>query len=296
MKANDNGTGGLKTVALRPAGIFGVNDRQAIPGFMAVLASGRANMQIGDNNNIFDWTYVDNVSHAHLLAADKLSEEEKTGGYDVARLGSEHLPPVAGPEEKSRYRVPPTSENRPSPPNAKDYAALLPSTLQVSSENPLNERPVLRNRYDQFFHHVNPDLSCANNPLPESPETNLAEDHIRIAGEAFYITNGQPIPFWDFPRALWAGVGTVIPKNKTRVLSKGFAMTLAGLTETAYWLLGKQSIFTRYRVTYTASSRYYNIEKARRLLDYEPIVGLEEGIRRSVQVSRGISIHHYAEY
>jgi sterol-4alpha-carboxylate 3-dehydrogenase (decarboxylating) len=287
LAANDTSDDeGLRTCALRPAGIFGVNDRQALPGFFQVLATGRANMQIGDNENLFDWTYVDNVAHAHLLAADRLLIP-RTKQYDVSRMAYEHLPPVVGPEEKKlRLRDPPTSEKRPSPPGAKDYAAELPSTLVISEENPLDVRPVVRNKFDQFFHHLNPEISCLNNPLPESTETNLARETLGVAGEAFFITNGQPIPFWDFPRALWAGVGTVIPDEKIWKLSKGFGMTLAGLAENVCWVLGKTSIFTRYRVTYTACARYYNIEKARRILDYEPIVGLNEGIKRSVEVSR----------
>ncbi len=33
---------------------------------------GRTNVQVGDNNNLFDFTYVGNVAHAHLLAAHAL--------------------------------------------------------------------------------------------------------------------------------------------------------------------------------------------------------------------------------
>ncbi len=289
LAANDDESPeGLRTCALRPAGIFGVNDRQALPGFFTVLETGRANVQIGDNENLFDWTYVDNVAHAHLLAADRLLAPPSEQ-YDTARLTYEHLPPCAAPDEKHRYRTPPTSENRPAPPNATDYAAALPSTLKLDDEdgeNELDVRPVLRNKYDAFFHHVNPELACVANPLPEDADTTLARAQLGVAGEAFFITNGQPVPFWDFPRALWAGLGTVIPREKTWVLSKSFGLTLAGLAEGACWLLGRQSIFTRYRVTYTACARYYSIEKARRVLGYEPIVGLEEGIRRSVDVSK----------
>ncbi|KDN47546.1 NAD(P)-binding protein [Tilletiaria anomala UBC 951] len=288
LKANDSESStGLRTVALRPAGIFGVNDRQALPGFFQVLATGRANMQIGDNENLFDWTYVDNVAHAHLLAADKLGEEIRQGkaaSYASERLGYEHLSEkIMAPEEAKRYRSVPTSESRPSPPGATDYAASLPSTLVISEENPLNERPLLRNKFDPFFHHVNPEITSVNNPLPESTETNLACEHLEVSGQAFFITNGQPIPFWDFPRALWAAVGTVVPKEKTWKLSKGVGLFLASAAEWGCWVMGKQPLFTKYKVTYTACARYYNIEKARRLLGYEPIVGLEEGIRRSVQ-------------
>ena len=60
------------TVALRPAGIFGPGDRQLVPGLRSVARLGQSKFQIGDNNNLFDWTYAGNVADAHVLAAQKL--------------------------------------------------------------------------------------------------------------------------------------------------------------------------------------------------------------------------------
>lgn len=60
------------TVALRPAGIFGPGDRQLVPGLRQVAKLGQSKFQIGDNNNLFDWTYAGNVADAHVLAAHKL--------------------------------------------------------------------------------------------------------------------------------------------------------------------------------------------------------------------------------
>jgi len=39
---------------------------------LEIYAQGRTGVQVGDNNNIFDFTYVGNVAHAHLLAASLL--------------------------------------------------------------------------------------------------------------------------------------------------------------------------------------------------------------------------------
>ncbi|GMM43559.1 sterol-4-alpha-carboxylate 3-dehydrogenase (decarboxylating) [Pichia kluyveri] len=60
------------TVALRPAGIFGPGDRQLVPGLRQVLERGQTKFQVGDNNNLFDWTYAGNVADSHVLAAQKL--------------------------------------------------------------------------------------------------------------------------------------------------------------------------------------------------------------------------------
>lgn len=81
MKSNDSN--GLLTVCLRPAGIFGPGDRQLVPGLRATAKLGQSKFQVGDNNNLFDWTYVGNVADAHVLAAQKIINPEfasKLGG------------------------------------------------------------------------------------------------------------------------------------------------------------------------------------------------------------------------
>lgn len=70
LKAN----GALKTVALRPAGIFGPGDRQMIPSLRTMAERGQHKIQLGDNLNLFDVTYVGNVAYSHVLAAQKLME------------------------------------------------------------------------------------------------------------------------------------------------------------------------------------------------------------------------------
>ncbi|PWZ01118.1 3-beta hydroxysteroid dehydrogenase/isomerase [Testicularia cyperi] len=280
LDANTDQPGTLKTVALRPAGIFGIGDRQALPGFFNVLRSGKTHFQIGENQNLFDWTYVDNVVHAHLLAADKLL----LPGYPAEALGAVMLPSrVIAANQLASQRDVPTSESRSdTPAGSVDYARKLPTTLSADvRQNELDVRPVIRNKYDQFFHMMNPELPSAGSPL--GVDFPLVEESLPVAGEAFFITNGQPIAFWDFPRALWAGMGHVVPDNKVWKISKDWGLTLAGWAESFSWLTGRESQFTKYKVTYSASARYYNIEKARRALGYAPIVSVEEGIRRSVE-------------
>lgn len=72
------GEGGkvLHTCALRPHLIFGPGDEHLMPRLIQRAKSGKLKI-IGDGTNEVDWTYVDNVAHAHLLAADALLEGEK---------------------------------------------------------------------------------------------------------------------------------------------------------------------------------------------------------------------------
>lgn len=67
-----NGREGLLTCSIRPSGIFGPRDSQGSLSIVESAMKGQWRVMIGKNNNLFDLTYVDNVSHAHLLAADKM--------------------------------------------------------------------------------------------------------------------------------------------------------------------------------------------------------------------------------
>lgn len=63
---------GMLTVAIRPAGIFGEGDVQMLPNMLNVYYSGKTKVQLGNNQNWFDFTYVGNAAYAHILAAEKL--------------------------------------------------------------------------------------------------------------------------------------------------------------------------------------------------------------------------------
>ncbi|TFY69839.1 hypothetical protein EVJ58_g169 [Rhodofomes roseus] len=183
LATNEEGDSGLKTCSLRVAGLFGPGDRNAIPGLMGALEAGRTSMQIGNNTNKFDFTYIPNAALAHLLAADRLS--------------------------------------------------------------------------------------------PSHPKHDL------VAGQAFFISNGAPVPFWDFPRALWKEAGHV--SAKITVLPRGVAMVLAVLFEFWAWVTGTQPLLTRFRVAMVTTTRWCDISKAREALDYEPKYSMDEGIRKSVE-------------
>ncbi|NXD32465.1 ERG26 protein, partial [Spelaeornis formosus] len=188
MVLEANGQNGLLTCAIRPAGIFGPGDRQMINGFYGVVKNNQTKFQIGDNSNLADFTYVGNVAHAHLLAANADEDTDgEEGGYP-------------------------------------------------------------------------------------------------IAGQAFFITNGEPVYFWDFARTVWRQLGHVPPY--IIAMPAGVGLILATLAEIFSKLFGKEAGFTRFRVSQAVQNRYYDIEKARRLLGYEPIVSLDEGMRRWTSTRR----------
>ncbi|KAG7008907.1 hypothetical protein G7Y79_00004g014910 [Physcia stellaris] len=170
--------GKMLTIAIRPAGIF------------------------GDNNNLYDFTYVGNVAYAHILAA-------------VALLNTHAL-----------------------------------------STQPL--------------------------------------DHEKVDGEAFFVTNGEPLYFWDMARMVWKAAGDETVPSQVWVIGKDFGLTVASAMEWLFWFAGgRKPNLSRKVINYSTMSRYYNIDKAKTLLGYKPKVGMEEGVSRTVeyiQEQRGRSL------
>lgn len=190
-----NGEKGLLTTALRPAGIFGPGDRQLVPGFITVARNGQTRWQLGDNTNLFDFTYIENLAYAHLLAASTLLFQHSTTGATTD----------------------------------KD-----------------------------------------------------ADQRKHVDGTSMFITNGQPVYFWDFAKAVWAHYG--IYNSGSIKMGRGLGVFVAGLSEGFSKLLGKEPGLTRFRVKFACAHRYYDIRKAKDLLGYEPEVELSEGLKRTIEV------------
>ena len=114
----------------------------------------------------------------------------------------------------------------------------------------------------------------------------LAKDGLKsiAAGQAYFITNGEPMPFWDFIRKVAARLGFppvkyTAPKSLVYVIAavKEGIDTLKGGT------LNAEDGLTRFAIRYMCTHHYFSIEKARRELGYSPAVSVEEGIERTCQ-------------
>ena len=184
IAAND--VNGLLTCALRPAGIFGPGDQLMLSTLYETYKRGLSRIQLGDNSNLFDYTYVENVADAHVLAAEQL----------------------------------------------------------VSS------------RQD-------------------------------VAGQVFFITNDDPIPFWDFTKTVYKGfdryTGQTLTAARPTVIPRSLSYALALLAECFGWITGKTVTFTRMNVTYTCSTRWHNMNKAKSVLGYVPQIKVYEGLQKTME-------------
>ncbi|MCL7045521.1 hypothetical protein MKW94_022625 [Papaver nudicaule] len=67
-----NTTNGLLTCALRPSSPFGPGDTHLIPFIVDSAKSGLTKLILGNGTNMCDFTYVDNIAHAHVCAEEAL--------------------------------------------------------------------------------------------------------------------------------------------------------------------------------------------------------------------------------
>jgi len=118
----------------------------------------------------------------------------------------------------------------------------------------------------------------------------------KVDGEAFFITDDAPIPFWDFQRKIWAAAGDKTPLTQVRVIPPWVVMAMAALVEYLLWFFTFGQIlppknFRREIIKYAFTDFTHCIDKAKERLGYKPLVSADEGIRRGVEWT----LHHQAK-
>lgn len=100
-----------------------------------------------------------------------------------------------------------------------------------------------------------------------------------IAGKAYFITQGEPVPLWDLVNRILhaAGLGLV-----TRSISPRLAYGMGWILETIYAVFRPQEepSLTRFVACELTTGHWFDISAARRDLGYEAKISLEEGLRR----------------
>ncbi|KAI8562191.1 hypothetical protein RHMOL_Rhmol03G0015600 [Rhododendron molle] len=186
MVIKSNGINGLLTCCIRPSSIFGPGDKLLVPSLVSAARAGKSKFIIGDGNNMYDFTYVENVAHAHI---------------------------------------------------------------------------------------------CAERAL--ASEGTVAE---KAAGEAYFITNMEPIKFWEFVSLVLEGLGYERPTIKIPVF---VVMPIARLVERTYKLLAPYGMkvpqIIPSRIRLISCSRTFDCSKANDRLGYTPIVPFQDGLRRTIE-------------
>ena len=109
----------------------------------------------------------------------------------------------------------------------------------------------------------------------------------KVDGEAFFISDDHPLPFWDFVHRVWAEMGDTTPSKKRIVVPRWAALTIGSTVEWIVWLASvgktKPTLLNRQRMEYSVLEHTICVDKAKERLGYEPVVGWEEGVRKGVE-------------
>ncbi len=106
----------------------------------------------------------------------------------------------------------------------------------------------------------------------------------RCAGQAYFVTNGEPRPLRDLVNALLAACGS--PAVDASV-PYPVAYALGAALEASYRLVRRddEPPMTRFLAQQLATAHWFDISAARRDLGYEPRVAIDEGLRRLAAAS-----------
>lgn len=156
----------------------------------------------------------------------------------------------------------------------------LPTRLQLGPKSGLHDWVYVENAAHAFVLAANALLSADTNSKPNA----------KVDGELFFVTDGDPINFWDFARKMKIEAGDEVAKDasKTFVVPWAVVLVLATISEWACWVLTFGKIVPSFNpklARYIKDGRVLDISKAHERLGYQPLVSMEEGIKRSVQWS-----------
>lgn len=115
-------------------------------------------------------------------------------------------------------------------------------------------------------------------------------DGQKVDGEAFFITDGNSIPFWTFQRLIWYAAGDRTAPEEVTVVPAWFMLILATAVEWLYWVftmgLKRPKVLRRQFMIYASCPRTYSIKKARERLGYKPLDDRDEQIQRGLEWTR----------
>jgi len=100
-----------------------------------------------------------------------------------------------------------------------------------------------------------------------------------VAGKAYFISNGEPVPLWEMVNWILAA-GGIAPV--TRSISPKLAYSIGVICE-GFWKLFNLSgepPMTRFVAKELATAHWFDISAARRDFGYQPEITIDEGLKR----------------
>lgn len=153
----------------------------------------------------------------------------------------------------------------------------VPAILAKAGEGKLTRAIGNRDKLSDFTYIDNLTdavLAAEERLVPGSP----------VCGQAYFVTNGEPMAFFDFIEKLIVEMGHPPIRGKVPYwLAYLVAAVVEGVDTLRGGTLNSEGGLSRFAVRYMVTHHYFSIAKARRDLDWEPRVSLAEGISRTVR-------------
>lgn len=108
----------------------------------------------------------------------------------------------------------------------------------------------------------------------------LAATHPDASGQVFIMAGPAAVTVHELVETIASSLGASPPRLR---LPRAVAWLGGIAMETAFGLLGKQPPFSRRSLKFFSGNTAFRIEKARRILGFEPQVGLTDGIRSTLK-------------
>jgi len=170
--------------------------------------------------------------------------------------------------------------------NGPDLAttALRPHLIWGPRDNHLVPRLIARARAGKL-RRVGP----GDNLISMSYVENAAHAHVlaaerlapgsRVAGQTYFINEPEPVNLWQWIDELLALAGLA---KVQKSISRSMAYAAGAVLETAYhlWPWAGEPAMTRFLAQQLGGTHYYDVGKAARDFDYQPIVSVAEGMQR----------------
>ncbi|MCY4128215.1 MAG: NAD-dependent epimerase/dehydratase family protein [Gammaproteobacteria bacterium] len=120
----------------------------------------------------------------------------------------------------------------------------------------------------------------------QAADARMADDSA-ISGEAFFITNGEPLAFFEFVERVLAAIDH--PAILGRVPS-WVAYLAATIVEFYYQLMSREIIpedgVSRFAIRYLTTHHYFCSKKAQKMLNWRPRIPIDVGIERTAEYLR----------
>ncbi|KAH7256275.1 hypothetical protein BKA59DRAFT_467121 [Fusarium tricinctum] len=108
----------------------------------------------------------------------------------------------------------------------------------------------------------------------------------KAGGEAFFISDGRPQPFFEFCRRFYAAAGHPVPPNEITRIPMPVMKSMASTTEWVYWIFTLGYIkpnLRRISINHLDSGWCWSLEKANKVLGYEPVSDQDDTIKRTME-------------